>query len=470
MSAEFHLGRDRGGARRDAGTPLRMLLLSDCLGDTESPAALGQRTIHRIDLDRFDSVLARLKPRLDLGEHGTLDFKTLDDFHPDSLCRRSPVLGGLLETRRALEDPAQVERLLAADHGEKDEGTPSESTAVSDLERLLGGKVAAASDAGETHFTRYLASLVAPHLVDTRAAEPYRQATEQSLAEQLAVLLHDSRFQTLEASWRGLWWLVTQLQAEEIELYLLPLGRAELLDDLRAAGTELAASGTFNQLFGSDQSVPWSVIVGLYDFDATHADIGALAALTAIVAGGQAALLAGAAPGMAGADSARSLAEPGRWREHEPEIRDRWQALQRSQVAQRVALAAPRLLLRAPYDPREEPIESFGFNEGVTRRSELLWGTGALGLCAGLGQLFLGDEWDMDPTTAVQLEDLASFSFHQDGEAVLQPPTETVLSDQAVEALARAGLTPLMGSRNRIEVVLPGCVSIAGTVLRGPWG
>lgn len=490
MSAQFHLGSDRSGARREPGAPLRILLLADCLGDSlgnslgnslddrqaspdkagqSVPPPLGERTIHRLDMDRFESVLARLKPRVELGEHGSLVFSTLDDFHPDQLCRRSPVLDRLLQTRRALDDPRQAERLLASAVAEDDSATSDEPAAASDLERLLGGKVDAGGDDGETRFTRYLASLVSPHVVDTRAAEPYRQATEHSLAEQLRVVLHDPRFQNIEACWRGLWWLVTQLPADEIELYLVPVGQGELLADLEGAGTELAGSATFKQVFGTNQSAPWSAIAALYDFGPSHAEVGALAALTAIASGAQAALLAGASPGLVGSASAASLADPAAWKPLEPEVQERWQALRSSQAAARVALGLPRLLLRAPYDPRHEPIDSLSFSEGVSERSQLLWGTAALGLTAGIGLMFQNDEWAMDPASAVQLEDLASFSFEQDGEAMLQPPTEAVLSDQAIEALARAGMTPLVGSRSRIEVVLPGCVSIAGTALQGPW-
>jgi type VI secretion system protein ImpC len=467
MSAHFNLGNDRTGNRRAPGAPFRIVLLADCLGDQVPSAALGERTISRLDLDRFGSVLARLAPRLDLGEHGKLVFSALDDFHPDELCRRSPVLKRLLQTRRTLDDPRQVERLLAAQGTEDDPRGSDRPTAASDLERLLGGKVDAGGDEAESRFASYLASLVAPHVVDTRAAEPYRQATEQSLTEQLRGLLHEPRFQSLEACWRGLWWLVTELPADEIELYLLPVGRAELLADVEQAGTELAGSAIFKQLFGTNQSGSWSVITALYDFGPTHADVGAMAALSAIAVAGQATLLAGATPALAGSDSADSLADPGRWQDLEPEIRTRWQALRNSQAAARVVLGLPRLLMRPPYDPRNEPIESLSFSEGVTDRSQLLWGTAALGLTAGLGLMFQSDEWEMDPTSAVQLDELASFSFQRDGEAVLQPPTEVVLSDQSIEALARSGLTPLIGSRRRIEVVLPGCVSIAGTALQG---
>ena len=488
FSAQFNLGNDRagdrGGHRREPGAPLRILLLADCLGDSLATAALGQRTASRLDLDRFESVLTRLEPRLEMGEHGDLSFSALDDFHPDSLCRRSPVLGRLLQTRRALDDPRQAERLLAANRTDDrpadrtDEPTrgaddapaaPETNAPMSDLERLLGGKVDTGGDESETRFTRYLASLVAPHVVDTRAAEPYRQATEQSLSEQLRAVLHDARFQHLEACWCGLWWLVTQLPADEIELYLVPVSRAELLADAEQAGTELAGSALFKQLFGTDSSGPWSVIAALYDFGPTHADVGALAALTALAAAGQATLVAGATPALVGGDSAEALAEPRRWQALEPDIQERWQALRNSQAATRVALGLPNVLLRAPYDPRNEPIESLAFSEGVARRSQLVWGSAALALTAGIGLMFQDDEWAMDPASAVQLEDLASFSFQREGEAILQPPTAVVLSDQAIEALARAGMTPLIGSRNRIEVVLPGCVSLAGTGLRGPW-
>lgn len=469
INAEFTLGGNQQGARRVHDTPFRILLLADCMGDKPPTAALGQRTVGRLDLDRFDQLLARLAPELDLGEHGRMTFRALDDFHPDSLCRLSPVLARLLETHRALGDPRQAGQLLAGRSENRDDSPAESSTVVSDLERLLGGRVQTADQRSDSKLGRYLADLVTPHLVDTRSAEPYRQATEAALAEQLRALLHEPALQQLEACWRGLWWLVTQLPAEQIEIELLPLSRDELLADVAEAGAEVNRSALFTQLFRNPQAGDWSVIAALYDFGPTHAEIQALAALAALAEAGRATLLGGAAPALAGCDSPESLAEPDRWRELEPAIQTRWQALRRSQVAARVALAVPRLLLRAPFEPRNQPIESFTFSERVSGDSELLWTTAALGLTAALGQMFQNEEWEMDAAHPAALEDLASFSIQQDGETMLRPATEAVLSDQAIRALAQAGLTPVVGSRRGIEVIMPGCVSLTGQALTGRW-
>lgn len=73
------------------------------------------RKFVEIDRDNFNQVMAKMKPKIamrvdnKLADNNTqlaveLEFKTMDDFHPDELVQQVPALRKLIEARRKLSD------------------------------------------------------------------------------------------------------------------------------------------------------------------------------------------------------------------------------------------------------------------------------------------------------------------------------------------------------------------------------
>ncbi len=482
ISAEFSLGKSTGPAvRRDQGA-LRLVLLGNWVGQSEGNAlvqrSLGQRPMPKIDIDQFEQVMATLAPQTTMASGHALTFSSLDDFHPDALCRRTPALRELLAMYRDLDDPGRAPELidklrrqgLAGEQASPEPEPASAGDDASDLERLLGGRVAQAGQGAESgKLSQFLADVVGPHVVDSTVARPFRAAIAAEMAQRLRSVLTEPEFQALEARWRGLWWLVSQVIGTDVELRLLQVDEAELAADLDAAGSELGQSGLFRQLFADKAAARGQILVwvdGQVGSDDSLRHLAALATMAGIAGGS---LLAAAKPAMAGAESTAMLAESSRYEALEGGLASRWQSLRNSSVAPHVALVVPRLLARIPYGQATDAIDSFAFEESPQVATDLCWMSGAFGLAAALGQAFLEHELELDPGAGRWLEDLPSFSHDEDGEKVLQPPVEVVLSEAAVDALARCGLCAQMGSRNRIEVMLPGCLAITGARLAGPW-
>ena len=467
LTAQFTLGTQTATARRrEATEPARLLLMGDWLGATPASQALGQRRLLRVDMDSFDALMQRLAPSVDLPGHGRLSFTSLDDFHPDALCQHSSLLNPLLNLYRSLDDPGQARLLIEKLHTAATATSGTEAESASPFEQLLGGKIRSAPQApGEDALQRLLKDWVAPHVVDTQAVEPHRQAVALSLSEALRNVLRQPALHTLEAHWRGLWWLLTQLDSEALELWLLPLSHAELRVDLETAGSDLAHSGLYRQLFTGRDDQPWALLSGLYTFTATVDDIRNLAGLGTLAQAAGAPLLAAADPGLVGCPTAADLADPDRWQPLDPVIAERWQALRRSVVAPWLCLGLPDLLMRQPYGHRTDAIDSFAFEEQPSVPQDLLWGSAAWGLTVGLGLGLQDPDTPLDPGLAVTLADLPTFSYHADDETRLQTATAVVLSERAAQALAQRGLTPLIGYRNRTEVRLPSCIALSGGVL-----
>ena len=87
--------------------PFVVGVMGDFVGDPDPddpPKPLSERKFIDIDRDKFNDVMARLKPRLELKVPDTisgdkdaefkveLGFKSLSDFHPDQLVQNVPVL------------------------------------------------------------------------------------------------------------------------------------------------------------------------------------------------------------------------------------------------------------------------------------------------------------------------------------------------------------------------------------------
>ena len=105
-----------GGAIELKELPFVVGVLGDFSGMPDEPLPrLKDRKIVEIDRDNFDQVLAAMKPRLSyrvdnkLTSDGSkvgvdLRFKSLDDFHPDSVVQQVEPLNKLVEARKKLSD------------------------------------------------------------------------------------------------------------------------------------------------------------------------------------------------------------------------------------------------------------------------------------------------------------------------------------------------------------------------------
>jgi type VI secretion system protein ImpB len=96
--------------------PFVVGVLADLSGNPKDPLPkIKERKFVEIDRDNFNSVLAGMKPRLTyrvdnkLTDEDTkipveLQFKSMDDFHPEQVAEQVPALKKLIETRQKLSD------------------------------------------------------------------------------------------------------------------------------------------------------------------------------------------------------------------------------------------------------------------------------------------------------------------------------------------------------------------------------
>jgi type VI secretion system protein ImpC len=494
MNFETQLGAApaRAPRRVDADAPMRILVIGDFSGRGGSaPRDLATRRPQAVDIDTFEQVLRRIAPRLTVPGSGEIVFNDLDDFHPDTLYKRVPVFERLRDLRGRMQDSATFAAAAEAFRASQHDVPPAAgiaeqpSTAGTEedddtLSRLLGRGGSAASQAAaspQAGINAFIRSIVAEHIAPDAPPHQaqYIAAADAAIGAQMRTILHAPEFQALESLWRGVYWLVSNLEVgETLKLYLLDAGKSELLQDMQG---DLAASATYKTLVEAPSvagAEPWSLVVADYEFGPTGEDVTLLAMLGAIASHAGAPVIGGASAALAGCESFAATPDPSAWRDSSDPSLEAWQSLRRSAMAPWIALAAPRMLLRLPYGKSTDRIASFELDElGPAREHDgYLWGNGALACALLIGRAFLARGWDMEPGDELDVDDLPAHTFEEDGEKHLQACAETYLSERAGQAVLDRGLIPLLSYKNRNAVRVMRFESIAdpAAALSGPWG
>ena len=475
------------------GDPFRIAVLGDFSGrgnrgERRSGEELRSIAPIRVDRDSLDAAIARVRPRLQIPtaapELPTLDveFRSLDDFHPDALYATLPLLQELRELRRLAEDPSHFSRGPASGRGPgpavpptgPGPGIESRQGGGGLLDRILTEQGPDASRAGggdDLH--AFIQRVAAPHTV---AASPQRQAEaleriDAAVSEQLREILRHSHFRGVESLWRALQLLVGRLETgESLQVHLVDITRDEVEDELDRAARG-SASGLHRLLTdpaATPGDVPWALLVGCYAFRPGQAEL--LARIGAVAREAEAPFLSRAAPELAGAASFEGTPDPREWKAaDDPE----WEAFRRSDVAPWVALAAPRFLLRLPYGADSDPVDTVALEETEPppRHEDYLWGNPAI-LCALLlGRSFTRSGWGMRPELTLEEDRLPLHIVELPEGAVAQPCAEGLMTDRAADRLLDLGIIPLASFRDQDRVRVVRFQSIAEPLagLRGRW-
>ncbi|HET9985767.1 MAG TPA: type VI secretion system contractile sheath large subunit [Longimicrobiales bacterium] len=459
-------------ARPAPDAPFCIAILGDFSGRGRRGAApateLARRPVLRIDRDDLDAALARVAPRVEVSLDGaeltfTVDFRELDDFHPDRLAERLPILRRLKELETELRRPAAPSRPASP----RPAPPPAAGGGLLDQIVEASGPAPAAAPAptGDA-FYDYVQRIVAPHLV--RGPDPehadLRVQADEAAAAIVRAILHDPAFQALEALWRGAWLLVRRTDTDErLRIYLVDVSREELAADLGAA-TDPAASGLAGLLARAAEQdlggARWAVLAGLYTFGCDAADLELLGRLGAVAARLGAPWISAAEPALAGLPGFEAAPDASEWT---PPANPAWDALRRRPEARSIGLALPRFLLRLPYGEDTDPCDALELEEmpAGARHDDYLWGNPALACALLLARSYARAGWALRPGMDAELDDLPFHLRREGGEATAQPCAEALMTERVAGRLMDHGLMPLASLKDRDAVRLVRFQSIA---------
>jgi type VI secretion system ImpC/EvpB family protein len=227
------------------------------------------------------------------------------------------------------------------------------------------------------------------------------------LDRQVNAILHHPRLQKLEASWRGLHYLVHQVPADGqgIVIKLLNLPWAELVRDLDRA-MEFDQSQLFRKVyedqFGMAGGEPFGLLIGDYEIHLRPGpnhptdDLAALGSIAAVAAAAFAPFVAAAHASLLDLTSFSGLERSldlGRTFKQVEFLK--WNSLRQGEDSRFVGLTLPRILMRLPYQDESGRVDGFRFHEdvGAPDRGGYLWGNAAYAFGAVVVRAFATSGW-----------------------------------------------------------------------------
>ncbi|MBS4076092.1 type VI secretion system contractile sheath large subunit [Ameyamaea chiangmaiensis] len=317
-------------------------------------------------------------------------------------------------------------------------------------------------------FARAIAADPSRHHPKGRARERLRARLDRDIAtidvmiaRQIDAILHHPRFLSLEGSWRGLAWLVADLDpGGEIAVKVLSTGWSELARDLLRV-LEFDQSAFFRLVyedeFGHAGGHPFGLM--LIDREVAHVpprrgafdapsvdDVDVVRQLAAVAAAAFVPTVLAASPRLFGVETfdTLSLVQDITGVQDDPEHR-RWHDLAASEDSRFLCLTLPRLRARARWTRDNNRLRH---EEYATRTSQLCWHSAGYAFARNVTRAQREFRWPADvrgvtPASATgsfvtgTIDDALRFGTHT---RISRAPTELGFTDQQSQALVESGV------------------------------
>ncbi len=293
-----------------------------------------------------------------------------------------------------------------------------------------------------------------------RSIEAIIAEIDKKLSEQLNHILHHPEFQRMESTWRGLHYLVSNTETDEmLKIKIFNIPKKELHKTLKKyKGTKWDQSPVFKRIYeeeyGQFGGEPYGCLIGDYYFDHSPQDVELLREMSKIAAAAHCPFITGAAPSLLNMESWQELSQPRDLVKifQTPEYAA-WRSLRESEDSRYLGLTMPRFLGRLPYGSRTEPVEAFDFEEEVEGdHNKFLWVNSAYAMGTNITRAFKLYGWCTrirGIESGGDVANLPTYTFPtDDGGVDMKCPTEIAISDRREAELAKCGLMPLLHKKN----------------------
>ncbi len=480
----IHLGT-RGLNTRPTGTQgghFHIAILGDFSGrGSRGDLSLNTCTPIAIDRDNFAEVFAALRVRLQLPFcESPLEFADLDELHPDfllgnlALCERFKVLKNRLKKPELFAAAAAELQAMGvkgtADAQAATRPTEPRQAPENLLESIFASMPSAAQQASPLgDVDQFIKQLVAPY-AQTKS-EPrlpdLLAAVDEATSQTLRGILHQSAFQTLEANWRSLYFLVRRLNTNtRLKIFIIDASQAALVQDAKQQPdpTQTALYKLLVTHYQTPGKIAFSCLQANWELNDNLDDLN-LAANMALIAGSLGAIsLLGGSEKLAGCAALSTQPDAADWNYiPNPEFSAAWQAFRASELSRHLAVVAPKFLLRLPYGKKTSPIDTFDFTELPANHPNnyYLWGNSASLVSLVLGENFLQFGTGFSTRIASQIDDLPMHVYTQDGVSHITPCAEIAILDSAAKRFTQAGLLVVRSIHNQNAVLIPALHSAA---------
>lgn len=290
--------------------------------------------------------------------------------------------------------------------------------------------------------------------IDARIAE-----LDALLSAQLNEIMHCPELQKLEASWRGLSYLVLNSETSpNLKIKVLDASRRDLIKEFQKA-PEFDQSALFKQIYeeeyGTFGGAPYAGVLVDYEFGRHPEDFFLLEELSKVAAASHAPVITAASPTLFGMESFTDIGKQRDLRKNFDTVEyAKWKSFRESEDSRYVGIVLPHVLGRLPYGSKTAPVEEFNFEEDVdgTDHSKYLWTNAVYAYGSKLTDAFAKHEW-LAAIRGVEggglVEGLPTHTFQtDDGEIALKCPTEVAITDRTEKLLSDLGFIALVHCKN----------------------
>jgi type VI secretion system protein ImpC len=251
-----------GDAIEKRQLPFVIGVLADLSGQPDTPLPrLKERRFVEATPDNIDSIMQRLAPRLAFAVENKLGgpdekirvelrFRSLEDFGPEAVVAQVPILsellqlrGNLYNLRSALQGNERLETLLQDVLLNLDPANALDGSAAV-IDRIVDGghlgRLQEEKEQGRQWIQVFLSELGAGRMAVSRDTEAMLTGRIGEIDDQLSIqlneILHGEPFQRLEASWRGLHYLVSRTETGPmLKIRVLNISKKDLHRDFKVA-------------------------------------------------------------------------------------------------------------------------------------------------------------------------------------------------------------------------------------------
>lgn len=291
----------------------------------------------------------------------------------------------------------------------------------------------------------------------------------QRLARQTDAILHEKTFQELEATWRGLFYLVENTDfTKGNKIAILDATKDDLVDDFEN-NPDLTKTAYYQRVYsdglGSFRGTPIGAVVAAYDFGPGQRDMTLLKKCAEVASMAHAPFISAASPSMFNRKSFAEITSI-------PDINTvidegkrfaTWRGFRDDDPnARYVGLTLPRYIARPVW--KRDSVKKFVYEEDVSKSHEhYLWGNTAFTFAARLTDAYAEFGWCgniIGPEGGGAVKGFPVETMVVDGTEKIKVPTEVKLTLKREYDLAEAGFIPLIWAENSDMAVFFAAASV----------
>lgn len=284
-------------------------------------------------------------------------------------------------------------------------------------------------------------------------------AIDKLISAQVNHVLHEPKFQKLEASWRNLHKLVTENDlTSTLRVRVFNAKRRELERDFaRSPGFDQSHffKAVYEDEYGTLGGSPYTFMIGDIEFGRSPPDIQFLKDISAVASMAHAPFLASASPRLLDLDSYTELDRPiDLGKIFDASEMAAWNSLRNNPDSRYLVLTAPRTLVRLPWGPDTAEVEDIDFDEDVSGddHGKYLWGPSSWAMGSLIMKSFSEYGWPSairGTESGGKIDDLPLHAYRSlSGSMITKCPTETTITDRREKELSDQGVIGLCHARN----------------------